>query len=333
MNQDVDEQTEPKSLEISEETISLIQDAVQTAMAKGYCGLVINYHGSGDSGGMEDWKFLGEDGEPTSTPPFPAVPVVELRNLDALAPEVLFAVIEDAGLSGWENDGGGGGSLELMNDGRVLLRHYHFETDEDTDTQTFDLTADVGPPLPKPQSSAVDYKAYSTWKTQQTLCRSHAIGAVVLPILRDHGWIARAEYSGSCDSSDVVSCWCEPCVDGEPCVGGTTVQPDISHIHVEIPGEEDGSVTVSLDTAIEELLWTVIDRTGHSGWEDNDGGRGELRLDASGSVTLEHSDWLEESVDSYYGAKVAISPLVPQYEIDYAAVAKMTNSKPWAEVF
>ena len=49
--------------------------------------------------------------------------------------------------------------------------------------------------------------------------------------------------------------------------------------------------TISLNEAVDDLTWDAIEVSGHSGWQNNEGGGGTLTLDASKStLELEHYD-------------------------------------------
>jgi len=58
--------------------------------------------------------------------------------------------------------------------------------------------------------------------------------------------------------------------------------------------------TVPFDQACEDLLNMVIEQSGHSGWENNDGGGGSMTVTAAGALTLNHFDNVTEQDHSDY---------------------------------
>lgn len=54
------------------------------------------------------------------------------------------------------------------------------------------------------------------------------------------------------------------------------------------------------DDAIENLLYDAIELSGHSGWENNDGGGGTFIVQADATASLEHSDNFTDTVNNSY---------------------------------
>jgi hypothetical protein len=128
------------------------------------------------------------------------------------------------------------------------------------------------------------------------------------------------EYAGGGDSGDIESLSITN-VDGEEVslgFDGHYAQPDdlpagtpmlsLKKVvrHYDTP-EREPTVEEGRDrplkTAMMDFLWSLADLE-HPGWENNDGGEGEVHLDvASGQVTLEHREFITqtESYEYNYG--------------------------------
>ena len=109
---------------------------------------------------------------------------------------------------------------------------------------------------------------------------------------------ATVEYRGSGDSSDNT----EFHIDwpGEP-----GQQPDKITQQVTSLVKEEGSVrylpavverTSDFKSAIEDVLDQAITSAGHDGWENEDGGGGSFTVFANGHASLEHYDYVVETI-------------------------------------
>lgn len=64
---------------------------------------------------------------------------------------------------------------------------------------------------------------------------------------------------------------------------------------------EEEPRTMPLKEALEQFCYDWIDRSGHSGWENNDGASGEFTIDVeSGEFALEHNEYHTETTTSNY---------------------------------
>lgn len=113
-------------------------------------------------------------------------------------------------------------------------------------------------------------------------------------------------YEGSGDSGDVVDI---SILDGAdiPIKNDTLPNVEISLVKRRYDEATDKWIDVvsseacSFDVAASYLLDDVIEHFDHSGYENNDGGRGTLTLDAvTGELELEHSDYYTESNTSFH---------------------------------
>lgn len=55
---------------------------------------------------------------------------------------------------------------------------------------------------------------------------------------------------------------------------------------------------MQLESAAEVLFQEVLSEAGHDGYQDNDGGFGSFTIAADGTLTLDHNDYVTESVNS-----------------------------------
>lgn len=60
------------------------------------------------------------------------------------------------------------------------------------------------------------------------------------------------------------------------------------------------SAELSLESAISDATNEAIDRAGHSGWENNEGGKGTLTIYSSGYAELNHTNYHEGEADYQY---------------------------------
>lgn len=101
---------------------------------------------------------------------------------------------------------------------------------------------------------------------------------------------ATASYEGGGDSGGVESVYFEPALQGDKTV-------HLKYVESQWKEGEGYSTVVNekdftFEKALEHFAYDAINRSGHGGWENNEGGRGELTFDVeAGSVKLEHTDY------------------------------------------
>lgn len=98
---------------------------------------------------------------------------------------------------------------------------------------------------------------------------------------------ATVSYSGSGDSGDTED---------------TTFSPEGKEDQITVGiVSNDGKTTVkTLKTAIIDYAMMAVDAR-HGGWENNDGGHGEITFDAKkGVISIEHNDYVVETVTNGY---------------------------------
>jgi hypothetical protein len=132
---------------------------------------------------------------------------------------------------------------------------------------------------------------------EQLAHNKHAI----LKALAQHGLAyVVAEYSGYEDSTDGFEISTAPNGPALPEVSVTVVEVDSQWD--EVAGKVEERIVEKerpLADAIESFAWEIIDRH-HSGFQNNEGGRGTLTLDVEAwGWSLDHEDFVTESVQSF----------------------------------
>jgi len=80
-------------------------------------------------------------------------------------------------------------------------------------------------------------------------------------------------------------------------VDGTIAMPDamVELVESRSPQTESDRSMVRIETAVESLAWDVLEGT-HSGWENEQGGYGDIIFDvAANSITLDYNERYEAS--------------------------------------
>ena len=108
------------------------------------------------------------------------------------------------------------------------------------------------------------------------------------------GEYCTVEYEGQGDSGNIDNVYFHPeakKIGKRPCVLATA----------EFVGDAQYALKqtdATLETLAKEMCWVAIERPGHSGFENNAGGSGELTIDGTKqTVVLEHSDRIVETCD------------------------------------
>jgi len=120
--------------------------------------------------------------------------------------------------------------------------------------------------------------------------------------------VASVEYAGSGDSGDASEVFAFADVDRRQQVATPLLRSEVGMLYAlqrwELGNPFGRSVVygtefkrMALQEALELLCDQAIDHFGHSGFEDNDGGRGQMYLSSNEGLTLEHTDYYTDSTD------------------------------------
>lgn len=175
--------------------------------------------------------------------------------------------IELAGHAGWENNEGGKGTLSIFASGYASLNHTMYsEGDADHDYVEHGPDTEFGESL-----------------------------AAMADVLNKHGYTSvQGEYTGSGDSGDGFDIYyfkgndsveIDKDVDDE--VTYLVVEPDYSK---GLFAYINTTRTAEFEQALEDVCFAMVAASGHSGWENNEGGGGTLTVRADGTATLDHYD-------------------------------------------
>lgn len=184
--------------------------------------------------------------------------------------DVLWNAIELIGRDGFENNEGGSGALTVYASGFGVLHHKdNFEGESDHDRQTF---------------TAAESQFGSSLASLAVALREAGFKAV------------HAEYTGSGDSGDGfhVGYTPENANASDPEQPGEVTYTVVSREYnretqniENVPRE----VTSDFETAFGDVAFLFIEHVmNHGGWENNEGGGGEVTLTADGTLKVEHYD-------------------------------------------
>lgn len=247
--------------------------------AAGAVSATAEYAGYGDSGDHFDIAIAWPDspagiGNKTESKSASS-DRLNAADFDTQFENLVWDAVSVAGHDGWENNEGGGGTFTLLPDGTATLDHYDNVANSNESSHAFGPDSELAPTL-------------------------NAVGIV----LRSVGALSVAiEYEGYGDSGNVERIELQwPRAPGTPpasiAIPGARREADAP------PASGDESKTgieeYRFDDAIENLLYDAIELTGHSGWENNDGGGGTLTIHADATAHLEHHDNFTETLDSSY---------------------------------
>lgn len=237
------------------------------------------YAGYGDSGDHFEiaiqWPTNPAGNADTTEPRSTTSDSLDYPDFDVRFENLVWDAVSSAGHDGWENNEGGGGTFTLRPDGTATLEHYDNVENSNESTHEFGKDSELTAAL-----IAVG-----------TMLRT--VGALSVTV----------EYNGYGDSGGVETItlqWPGP--------------PGALPASIAIPRADSGSVTSSspgkepkvdirerpFDDAIENLLYDAIELSGHSGWENNDGGGGTFIVHADATASLEHSDNFTDTVNNSY---------------------------------
>jgi len=267
---------------------------VEALQLTGIASVVASYSGSGDSGDYFD--IHAADAEGQSISPLPDVTVQYMdetsvwdreakthrkvkkektANLSSAIEDACWAAVSSSGHDGWENNGGGSGEYTVTADGSATLEHTdNYESEGDSDQDELDQNDEV---FAEPMKRIAEL------------------------LTANQAALVRIEYSGEGDSGSVS----DISVEGEASLDAYSVT--LSDYPVKkstwVDGKWNHTVSlqsVSLASALEDLLWDAVTKFGHDGYENNEGGFGNLTINADGTGELSHTDNIETSETSSY---------------------------------
>jgi hypothetical protein len=125
----------------------------------------------------------------------------------------------------------------------------------------------------------------SAWEERERQLRDRAMASksILIAAMRQHA-IAEieVEYDGFGDSGQIQD------VTALDEKGNRMDWP--AGVKVSLPGQGQEVKVLDLEEAAEEIAWSLIESF-HGGWENNDGGNGNLRFDAEDDkIVWEHND-------------------------------------------
>jgi hypothetical protein len=278
------------NVELLKANLKFIGAALTQVGAKSF---TITYRGSGDSGDVYD-SFLtpgsapapGEVAYQESTPSYADGKQADTvtgvtSDFETAIAEIMWQAIDAAGRTGFENNEGGEGSLTVYASGFSVLKHSdNFEGDAGHDDRVFNAKEDI------PYASSLKRLAVA---------------------LKDAGFSSvYAEYTGSGDSGEGFDISYIP-VAGKGDADDLDPPGDVAYeiVGYEWNPEEGRSkdvvreTTADFESAFEDLAFVFIETVmGHRGWENNEGGGGEVTLTAEGVLSVEHYDNGEEGAET-----------------------------------
>jgi hypothetical protein len=251
--------------------------------------VVVTYGGSGDSGDIHEIVvFRGEEPGVVSVE---NLPDIEYRTLNkdykpsgwrtvetetrtdfrsALC-DITELALEESNNGGWENNEGSDGTLTVFADGRALLEHgSHFEGVGEAQTSDFntDSEGQIG----------LSIRALSK-------------------VLSDAGvHSVDVDYSGYGDSGNDndLTVFSAPGViqANHPVLDQQVTIPTVKLVYnreKQVDETLAGEHTLDVKTALEDLMEDAVTEAGHSGYENNEGGGGTLKIAADGTASLRHT--------------------------------------------
>lgn len=137
-----------------------------------------------------------------------------------------------------------------------------------------------------------------TWEELEGLNKSAILAALKQADIH----LVALEYYGEGDSGGIE--WVEGYRDGQKVPFDATLLVPIKSLHYNYQTKINTVVerTYDLEEAVRMFAYEVIEAR-HGGWENNSGGRGEMKIcakDGAESVTLEHADFYREEHLSEY---------------------------------
>lgn len=134
---------------------------------------------------------------------------------------------------------------------------------------------------------------------------------VIATALRDHGLTqCSIEYSGYGDSGEFNDVVVEP-------ENQTARLPNLTVVtcdSVFVGGAYDlkyATKECAFNDAVEALLDLLLEKGGHAGFENNEGGGGTLTITADGKIEYDHYDNVVEEVHASQEYSVTLEPHVP----------------------
>jgi len=132
------------------------------------------------------------------------------------------------------------------------------------------------------------------------------------------------DYSGSGDSGDMADIAFFKEDKFNPSDDTSNII-NISQI-ISIPSDDGASGVESFD--IEDFMWEAIDRYGHGGFWNNEGGRGDLTIHADGRIELNHTDYVIQTLDDCHEDSLEALLSKGEPTISHARIVGMPRPLP-----
>lgn len=283
-----------------------LQDNTRTVAAAlaqlGIPHATVSYSGSGDSGDSfivmyadPDKGLLCESHEVSiqalryDSTARASVLQTMCMSVDAALQECADQAITAAGHDGYENNEGGRGSFTVCASGYAVLEHIdHGETTGSVEPYEFEPPAADGGEAAEGADPAPCSEA-GIWRAVKPLADAlAAAGAAVVAL----------DYEGSGDSGDVENITCFAADNTEVDLSGVLVDGYAYESHYDADANDfilqGRSKQALFEASMENLFDFIVEKVmGQRGWEINEGASGNLRLTATGRLTVEHTTYSE----------------------------------------
>lgn len=209
-------------------------------------------------------------------------------SVDAALQECADQAITAAGHDGYENNEGGRGNFTVCASGYAVLEHVdHGEATGSTEPYEFlppaaeAIAAEGADPAPCSEAGI--------WRAVKPLADAlAAAGAAVVAL----------DYEGSGDSGDVESITCFAADNAEMHLSSALVDGYVYESHYDTGAQDfvvkGRSKQAFFEASMRDLFDFIVEKVmGQRGWEINEGARGNLRLTATGHLTVEHTNYGE----------------------------------------
>lgn len=264
-------------MSIIHKNVGIIANALKRAGA--YC-VTVEYSGSGDSGDISNvivsWPA---ENQPFATTDDLAIGPMLLHgfksdyingvwlqtktmtelSITAAVESVWESAIEASGLSNFGDSDGGQGSMVINEDGTCELNHSYNDSNSESANVEFDETS----------------RSWNNFQRVATVLRELGVENAVV------------HYSGY--NEDIVT----PTVE----IGGAVTSGPNVPLLLDPLNPDGPTFELPLDEAASYLAEQAISDSGHSDYEDDDGGQGTFTITADGAVTLEHVDFYVDTKD------------------------------------
>lgn len=275
-----------------------IQLTARVLACLGIASVEVTYEGSGDSGGIEDIEYFDAEGDPVEPGNVGVTETLKtighdfesaswryasrdtvVTALRDMVTTTTLTAIEAAGYPGWEIDQGSRGTFELRADGTANLEHDAYV--DTTDSMTTEYTVAT---LADPAAGTTGDAIRLLENLKRLAAELTAAGATQ----------ATLTYSGSGDSGGIDEL--------EVTQGEQPPEREISEVemlvcHYEGPignrTEVESTTVMAFDDAMTVFWEAVLEDIARTGYDQAEGGSGELIVRADGTATSKHTDVYE----------------------------------------